>query len=85
MREQLGKPIPSPLVLGQVTGKFRDAVKAMAERQQIPIYQFDHKERKDDVANRIRKERGVRGTSGGGWCCRGKSRTGRRPACSKGW
>src|ERR1017187_1023114 len=53
MREQLGKPIPSPVVLGQVTEKFRDAVKAMAERQQIPIYPFDHKERKDDVANRI--------------------------------
>src|SRR5579864_6940687 len=60
MREQLGKPIPSPVVLGQVTEKFRDAVKAMAERHQIPIYQFDHKERKDDVANRIRRQRGVR-------------------------
>jgi hypothetical protein len=46
MREQLGKPIPSPVVLGQVTEKFRDAVKAMAEQQQIPIYQFHHKERK---------------------------------------
>jgi hypothetical protein len=51
MREQLGKPIPSPVVLGQVTEKFREAVKAMAERERIPIYQFDHKERKDDVAN----------------------------------
>jgi hypothetical protein len=60
MREQLGKPIPSPVVLGQVTEKFRDAVKAMAERERIPIYQFDHKERKDDVANRIRQQRGVR-------------------------
>jgi len=26
MREQLGKPIPSPVVLGQVTEKFREAV-----------------------------------------------------------
>src|SRR5580698_4332149 len=60
MREQLGKPIPSPVVLGQVTEKFRDAVKVMAEQQHIPIYQFDHKERKDDVANRIRQQRGVR-------------------------
>ena len=60
MREQLGKPIPSPVVLGQVTEKFRDAVKAMAERQQIPIYQFDHKERKDDVADQMRRQRGVR-------------------------
>ena len=27
MRKQLGKPIPSPVVLGQVTEKFRAAVK----------------------------------------------------------
>jgi hypothetical protein len=40
MREQLGKPIPSPVVLGQVTEKFREAVKAQAEQKQIPIYQF---------------------------------------------
>lgn len=60
MREQLGKPIPSPVVLGQVTEKFREAVKSKAERDQIPIYQFDHKERKDDVANQMRRQRGVR-------------------------
>ena len=60
MREQLGKPIPSPVVLGQVTEKFRDAVKAMAEREQIPVYQFNHKERKDDVANQFRRQRGIR-------------------------
>src|SRR5690348_18093772 len=59
MREQLGKPIPSPVVLGQVTERFREAVKAMAERQQIPIYQFAHQERKDDIANKIRQQRGV--------------------------
>jgi hypothetical protein len=60
MRQQLGKPIPSPVVLGQVTEKFRDAVKAMAEQQGIPIYQFNHKERKDDVANEFRRQRGIR-------------------------
>ncbi len=60
MREQLGKPVPSPVVLGQVTERFREAVKAMAERQQIPLYQFNHQERKDDVANRMRQQRGVR-------------------------
>jgi hypothetical protein len=60
MREQLGKPIPSPVVLGQVTEKFREAVKAMSEWQQIPVYQFDHKERKDEVANQIRRQRRVR-------------------------
>ena len=36
MREQLGKPIPSPVVLGQVTERFREAVKPMAERDRIP-------------------------------------------------
>jgi len=60
MRQQLGKPIPSPVVLGQVTEKFRDAVKAMAEQQRIPIYPFNHKERKDDVANKMRQQRGIR-------------------------
>jgi hypothetical protein len=53
MRDQLGKPIPSPVVLGQVTEKFRAAVKAQAEQQQIPIYQFQHKERKDDIRQRF--------------------------------
>ena len=48
------------MVLGQVTEKFRDAVKAMAEQQGIPIHQFNHKERKDDVANKFRQQRGIR-------------------------
>jgi hypothetical protein len=60
MQQQLGKPIPSPVVLGQVTEKFRDAVKAQAEHQQIPVYQFNHKERKDEIANDFRRQRGVR-------------------------
>ena len=60
MREQLGKPIPSPAVLGQISERFRDEVKAMAEQQKIPLYQFNHKERKDDVANALRRKRGDR-------------------------
>lgn len=60
MREQLGKPVPSPVVLGQVSEKFRDAVKVLAERDGIPVYQFRHKERKDDVANEFRRRRQVR-------------------------
>jgi hypothetical protein len=59
MRDQLGKPIPSPVVLVQVSERFREAVKALAERQQIPIHQFTHQERKDDVTNKIRRQRGV--------------------------
>src|ERR1051325_3244913 len=60
LRVQLGKPIPSPVVLGQVTERFREAVKAQAEQQQIPIYQFQHQERKDDLANKFRRQRCVR-------------------------
>src|SRR6266498_4049219 len=60
MRGQLGKPVPSPVVLGQVSEKFREAVKVRAEREQIPLYQCRHKERKDDIANKFRRERQVR-------------------------
>src|SRR3954452_9715517 len=60
MREQLGKPIASPVVLGQISEKFREAVKALAEQEGIPVYQFRHKERKDDVANEFRPQRKVR-------------------------
>jgi hypothetical protein len=60
MRFQLEKPVPSPVVLGQVSEKFRAAVKTQAEREDISIYQFDHKERKDDIANNFRRQRQVR-------------------------
>ncbi len=60
MRDQLGKPIPSAVVLGQISEKFREAVKALAEQQGVPVYQFRHKERKDDIANRFRRRRNVR-------------------------
>lgn len=60
MREQRGKPIPSPGVLGQATEKFREAGKAMAERERIPLYPFAHKERKDEVANDFRRKRETR-------------------------
>jgi hypothetical protein len=60
MREQLQKPVPSPVVLGQISEKFRQAVKELGEQEQIPIYSFDHRERKDEVANRWRRQRGVR-------------------------
>ena len=60
MREQLGKPVPSPVVLGQISEKFREAVKALAEREQIPVYPFRHKERKDDIASQFRRQRPLR-------------------------
>jgi hypothetical protein len=61
LREHLGKPIPSPAVLGQITTRFREAVKGFAEAEGIPWVEFRHGERKDEVANRLRRERGVRG------------------------
>src|SRR6202790_4403691 len=60
MRGQLGKPVPSPVVLGQVSERFRESVKALAERKDIPVHKFDHKERKDDIANNFRRQRQVR-------------------------
>jgi hypothetical protein len=60
MREQLDKPVPSPVVLGQISERFREAVKALAERDGIPVYQFRHKEKKDDLANEFRRQRAVR-------------------------
>lgn len=60
MQGQLGKPVPSPVVLAQVSGSFREAVKTQAEREDIPIYQFEHKERMDDIPNNFRRQRLVR-------------------------
>src|ERR1700736_6376535 len=60
MREQLGKPVPSPVVLGQITEKFRAGVKALAQREQIPLHEFTHKENKDETGNDFRRQRGVR-------------------------
>ena len=60
MREQLDKPIPSPVVLGQISEKFRETVRTLAKRDGIPLYQFQHKQKKDDLANEIRRQRPVR-------------------------
>src|ERR1700730_5240592 len=60
MRGQLQKPVPSPAVLGQISEKFRESVKTLTERDDVPIYQFNHKERKDDIANQFRRQRAVR-------------------------
>ena len=60
LREHLGKPIPSPALLGQITQRFVAELKQYAEHRGIPIVQFQHGERKDDRANRLRQRRPVR-------------------------
>ena len=55
----VGEAISISSVLGQITERFREALKTQ-EREGIPIYQFDHKERKDDIANDFRRQREVR-------------------------
>jgi hypothetical protein len=61
IRDHLGKPVPSPAVLGQVTSTFRDSVQAFAAENEIPLIKFEHGERKDDRANQLRRDRGIRG------------------------
>jgi len=60
LTEHLGKPIPSPALLGQMTQAWVVAVKALASEQGIPVVHFQHGQRKDEVANRLRQQRGVR-------------------------
>jgi hypothetical protein len=60
LTEHLGKPIPSPALLGQITQSWVESVKSLASRQGIPWVRFQHGERKDEVAKRIRQQRGVR-------------------------
>src|SRR6266571_978151 len=60
LTQHLGKPIPSPALLGQITEAWVAAVKNMAAQQGIPVVHFQHGERKDEVANRLRQQRGVR-------------------------
>jgi len=60
LMDHLDKPIPSPALLGQMTQRFVRAVKEFAGRNGIPMVKFKHGQRKDDIANEIRKKRPVR-------------------------
>lgn len=60
LREHLGKPIPSPALLGQITKRFREKVQEFAAERGIPLVKFEHGVRKDDLAEKLRRERGVR-------------------------
>jgi len=55
LTKHLGKPIPSPALLGQITESFRCSVDQFAQRHDIPVRKFAKGERKDDVAAGYRK------------------------------
>jgi hypothetical protein len=50
IREQMGFPIPSPIVLPPVTKAFREAVEKFAVAQGLAIVDFAHDEDKDETA-----------------------------------
>ena len=50
IREQMGFPIPSPIVLPPVTQAFRKAVEQFAAQQGVPIVEFVKGQEKDEVA-----------------------------------
>lgn len=50
IREQLGFPIPSPMVLPPVTKAFREAVEKFAAAQGLTIVEFAKSEEKDETA-----------------------------------
>jgi hypothetical protein len=60
MRAHLGKPVPSPALLGRMTSSFCNAVELFIAENDIPLVRFEKRQRKDDVANAIRAERKIR-------------------------
>jgi hypothetical protein len=50
IREQMGFPIPSPMLLAPVSEAFRAAVEKFAEEQGLTIVNFARKEEKDETA-----------------------------------
>lgn len=54
--KHLGKPIPSPVLLGKMTRRFVQDVEAFVEREGIPVIPFKKKMSKDDIANELRKK-----------------------------
>lgn len=53
-----GYGIPSPAVLGKMTDEYKAAVEAFAEKNDIPLFHFEHGVRKDDVAAEYREQQG---------------------------
>lgn len=60
LSQHLGKPVPSPAVLGQISRRFVEQLQRYAEQQEISIVRFERGQCKDDVAQQMRRERAVR-------------------------
>lgn len=56
IRKALGKSIPSPAVLSSETKSFVKAVEEFVSQRDIPLIAFERKQRKDDVANKLRRD-----------------------------
>jgi hypothetical protein len=64
MTEHRGKPIPSPAILGAITQSWIKSVGAFAEANGVSIIKFEPRHgrsdtRKDDIATKLRQERGI--------------------------
>jgi len=52
---QKGFPIPSPVILGDMTTNYRKQVKEFAEKEGIPLIEFEKGQRKDEVVAEYRQ------------------------------
>jgi hypothetical protein len=60
LNQQLKKPYASPVLLGQMTRDWVARLKEYAKEKEIPVRHFKHGEDKDEIANRLRRQRSVR-------------------------
>jgi hypothetical protein len=58
LRDHRRNPVVSPALLGHMGKRFDAAVKRFAAEHEIPLVRFERGQRKDDVANDLRKKRG---------------------------
>ena len=56
LTQHLGNKIPSPALLGRLTQGFVQRVEAFIEEQGFSVVQFQKKDRKDTIANEIRRK-----------------------------
>ncbi len=50
---------PSPTLLGKMTEEYRETVKRFAKQLNIPLIQFEHGQRKEDVVAEYRQRHGA--------------------------